>query len=379
MNTLCKNKRIGKFLLSLGTLFFLTTACAPRRAQAQFIGYTSPQTVQIVALNAVNAPTTATVPNIGQNMHFLSYTRSGTVNIFALRLEGSNDGTNFFPISDDAFDVPISAGVIYAVGYYPVVRVNLLAIVGGGTITASYSGTSGSSSPPTGNTYTTGLQSRKLVFSRASQGTTASATILTPYNSSGGSVFISSTQGANFPAGSTINVGTVIANSGLNFPLPSTSLTGVSSALLPVAFDPSSSVTVTYTSGGASANDFSVWYLFTPTGPMPSAQPAITLNSESTSAVNTAVTKSISNVFGMRVYLFSVSARCSAGTAGLTVKDGVAGTTIWTSAAAEVGTTSFKFQWNPGLASSTGNGMDITLGACGAGNTGTLDVQASQL
>jgi hypothetical protein len=109
-----------------------------------------------------------------------------------------------------------------------------------------------------------------------------------------------------------------------------------------------------------------------------STAPFQNLNSESTSAANSAVTKSIPAASISRVHLFSVSARCSAGTAQLQVKDGVGGTVIWSTGATEVTTTTFRFQWSPGLASSGGNGMDIVLSTCGAANTGTLDVQASQ-
>ena len=66
--------------------------------------------------------------------------------------------------------------------------------------------------------------------------------------------------------------------------------------------------------------------------------------------------------------------KLSAGTAGLTIKDGVAGTTIWTTAAAAGTNLTF---YTP-LSSTSGSGMDITLATCGSGNVGTLDVQASQ-
>jgi hypothetical protein len=103
-------------------------------------------------------------------------------------------------------------------------------------------------------------------------------------------------------------------------------------------------------------------------------QPATLQNAESVSAVNTAVTKSIAAAVGQSVQLYAVSARCSAGTAGLTIKDGVAGTTVWTTGAAA--STNLTF-YTP-LSSTAGNGMDVTLAACGTSNTGTLDVQASQ-
>jgi hypothetical protein len=100
-------------------------------------------------------------------------------------------------------------------------------------------------------------------------------------------------------------------------------------------------------------------------------------NSEQVSAANAAVSQVTGGAtqFPSRGVLFSVSARCSAGTAQLTVKDGA--TPIWSTAATEVTTTTFRYQWNPGLTSSVGNQLTIQLSTCGAANTGTLDVQTS--
>lgn len=101
-------------------------------------------------------------------------------------------------------------------------------------------------------------------------------------------------------------------------------------------------------------------------------------NSQATSGANAALTTSIAAVAGQKVYLYHVEGRCSAGTSSLTVKNGVGGTAIWSSAATEVGTTTFFRDFGTPLANSTGNGMDVVLAACGSGNTGTLIGEASQ-
>ena len=125
-----------------------------------------------------------------------------------------------------------------------------------------------------------------------------------------------------------------------------------------------SAIPVTFSGGGTSG----------------AIQPATTHNSESTSGSGAAVTVSIAASGSTRVYLYGVTVRCSAGNASVTVKDGVAGTTIWSSDSAFAGTSSASIAWTSApLASSASNGMDIVLGSCGGGNTGTLDVQASQL
>lgn len=231
-------------------------------SRAQFLGYTSPQTVTQTAFSSATTPTIFKVQNLGQNMHFLSYTTTGTVTILDVRLEGSNDGITFFPISDDAIDITTTSGILTAIGYFAVVQVNLAAITGGGSISAIYSGTSGTSSPPLGS-YSPALPTRKLIFNRASQGSNQVKTILTPFNSSAGYMLCNSTQGVAFPANTTISVSQVIANNGLQFALPASPLVNAVSPVFPINAYPASTVTVNYLSGGASANDFNCWYIFT--------------------------------------------------------------------------------------------------------------------
>lgn len=107
-------------------------------------------------------------------------------------------------------------------------------------------------------------------------------------------------------------------------------------------------------------------------------QPDNRRNSRSVSAANTAVTASIAAVTAQQVHLYSVAARCSAGTAQLQVKDAIGGAVIYDTSATEVAATTFRWTFAPPLSNPVGNGMDVVLGACGAGNTGTLIVHASQ-
>jgi hypothetical protein len=110
--------------------------------------------------------------------------------------------------------------------------------------------------------------------------------------------------------------------------------------------------------------------------PIPSTQIGTQLsNSENTSAVNTLLTVTFPNVTNTRSVVYSVSGRCSAGTAQLTISIG--GTQVWSTGATEVTTTTFRYQWNPGLTGSQGASVSISITACGVGNTGTLDIQAS--
>lgn len=101
-------------------------------------------------------------------------------------------------------------------------------------------------------------------------------------------------------------------------------------------------------------------------------------NTSTTSAADTAITTSIAAAAGRRVHLHGITAYCSAGTSTVTVKDGVGGTSIYVTPAAFISTSPTGIAWTTPLDSTTGNGMDIVLGTCGGGNTGTLNVQADR-
>jgi len=371
---------MGRKLLCL-LLLLGAPAC-----HAQFIGYTSPQSVLFKVLTAQSTPQTVNVPNLGQNVHWLNYTvalNGGTMTALDIRFEGSNDGINFFTVSDDATD--LSQGEIYFTGLYAVVRVNLVVFsinAGAPTITATYSGTSSVGPIPLG-LVNPSQSNRKLIFfqlpQNANQG--PSPSIPAPFGSTLGFLLINA-QTTAIPGGSSVTVTASNTQAGFNISLAL--LPNAGTQIVAVPNYPASTVQTTYVSGGAAAGTFTLTYVFMsphlPNGLMGAQiQSPLTLNSETTSALNTAITKTL-NPLGspaaVRIHLYAVSARCSAGTAQLTVTDGA--TQIWSTAATEVTTTTFRFQWNPGLASLTSNGMTITLSTCGAANTGVLDLQASQ-
>lgn len=393
-----------KILIFAAVLFAI--GGTPRAAHAQFIGFTSPQSTQGVVMNAVTGPvaTPITTPqtkcpvtagnacqvqNLGQTVHIASYktTNPANINRLVFRIEGSWDGTNFIAISDDATGA--ASGEVLAIGFYPFIRVNLAEFVlsGAATLSANYAGSSATSGPLYG-VYNPSQAIQKVVASGAVQGTSANFTIPTP-TGSGMGYLVALAQTSFFPTGSSLTVENIIGGIVPGTGSPTTTIpTGGNFAIAPVPYMPGGQMLISYTAGGASANLFDLFYIFIPAGmqsgisgtgmqPIP-ATTALTQNSETTSAANTEITKSFAALPGTRVSLFSVNARCSAGTASLTVKDGVAGTVIWSTATTEVSTTTFKFQWAPGLASSFSAGMDIILSTCGGGNTGTLDVQISQ-
>lgn len=249
--------RPSRLTRSIGWILNLLALCAiagysARSARAQFIGYTSPQSVTQTVFTNQSTPTTVTITNLGQTVHFLSYTTTGTVTQMTLRIEASNDGSVFFPISNDAVIMSgnPAPGVIYAAGYYPVLRVNLAAIVGGGSVSAQYSGASASPAPPEGSV--------KALFSHASMGSNSSINIPVPYSSTGGWLYVCS-EGGSFPANSTIGISSTFLTNyfldnvgGLNCP-------GVQ--ILPG--EPTQVLTASFSSGGASANFFDAYVIFT--------------------------------------------------------------------------------------------------------------------
>jgi hypothetical protein len=152
-----------KFLAILALLF--ATACAPIHVTAQ--QPVSFATVQAKVMNAVTAAqatpsgasatsctppvaanTACQVPSVGQGFHTVTWTTTGSSGFVRLRLEGSGDGSTWFPISADstvAISNTIAGGSVYAFGYFAAIRVNLLTFTSGGgaTLTANYSGSSG--------------------------------------------------------------------------------------------------------------------------------------------------------------------------------------------------------------------------------------------
>ncbi len=99
-------------------------------------------------------------------------------------------------------------------------------------------------------------------------------------------------------------------------------------------------------------------------------------NSETTGAADTAVVVTIAAAGGVRAHVYTVDALCSAGTSSVTISDG--GTTIFSTAAAEVTTARLRIQWPLGLTGATNSAVVITLATCASANTGTLTVQADR-
>jgi hypothetical protein len=338
-------------------------------------------------LNAVNAPSTVVVGNVGLSFHVLCYVNTSANNQFQLRLEESFDGVNYSPLSDDA--TSNLSGCVYGQGSYPFVRVNLVFFSGSGTITAYYTGAFTGSVPPSGVMNQSQMFRKVIGYGVGASNVTypitppcanVSGLFYFQYLSnpgSGGSMIIT-------PAMDTLAVNTA---NGQSFTFANTS----AAQFFQVPPNPATLANVAISTSTVTGSTYAASYIFScPPGSGGGGTGAAIVagvlqpstyaysNSETVSATNTAATVTLTGAAGQIVSVFSVSARCSAGSAQLTINTGATlSTQIWSTAATEVGTTTFRFQWSPGLASSLGNGLKIVLSACGSGDVGTLDIQAS--
>lgn len=249
-------RRLFLFAL-LACIFFAVPA------EAQFIGFVSPQTIsQNVATNAAcNAGITVTVPNQGQTVHSLSLLINADPNgdVINMALQASNDGVTFFQISDKAFSSTLTnKGFLNAPGYYPVVQAVINCATATTRVSATYIGSSVTQGPTFGDPDAS-YYDKVLVLGQPANAGLTPPTFTTPYGNLAGFLSFQYTGGAG-PAGSTLTLScTQLSTSGPNYIF---SLPTATQLQIPIAPFPCETATVSYTSGGASAALFNVVYLF---------------------------------------------------------------------------------------------------------------------
>ena len=294
-----------RFLFALAGLLIF----AQQPARAQFIGYTSPQTVTQPAFTSANCSSTiksANMPNVGQSVHIVTYSIPSFLSSQTptVRIEGSTDGTNFFQISDDGLGNPNAlTGALVGYGAYPFIQVWVLGGGAGCLATATYTGTS--VSPPTsvGNMDATAYQ--KLIWNQASDGSNQSLNNLTtPYGNSGGMIIWTSVAGQP-PPGSSLVVTSTTTTGNIaqiaTFPLAIQSATPQTFVVPSV---PAQSVNISYSSGGSSTNLMNVIYIFAKPGV------AVVPQGENKVILNTAAagpTRIIQGSLGGSVRIVSIS------------------------------------------------------------------------
>jgi len=268
-------------------LLSLAALCFPASLRAQFIGYTTPQTVQqTLATNTscTGAAQTFAFPNLGQTQHaiIMQITVAPMVSSKAF-IEGSTDAISFTRISDELDNINLAT--LTASGYYPLTRANVTCSVGA-NFSLFYSGTSVTPAQAAGDTLTT-LTEKVLLNGQAnSAGSNFSSTVRTPYGNLIGTLLVLYT-GAG-PANSTISVGCTYASGTTtqfySFPIVTTTAVFQTFPLPPFSC---TNANVTYTAGGASASKISIEYLFSPPGIAPTATPVVIASLSANGALST--------------------------------------------------------------------------------------------
>lgn len=103
------------------------------------------------------------------------------------------------------------------------------------------------------------------------------------------------------------------------------------------------------------------------------------LNSETTSAADTTLTKTLTGVAGTRIHIYKLKSNCSAGASSLSITDNAVGiySTLAGNTIPQV-PRSYDETWPTGLTISTGSNAVVSILTCGAGNTSTLTLEADQ-
>lgn len=265
-------------------LLSLIGACFPASLHAQFLGYTSPQTVQVTLANAVACTgsnqvyKTGSVPgffNLGQTQHTASIAYAGTViGPNQMVIEGIDNQGNIFPISDVGMSASTNT-VLTASGYFPQIQVLVLCPVGA-TFTLNYSGASSTPFQNTGAYQS--AQIDKVITTGSSTASAGGATFQTPFGSTQGLLLFS--YGG---AGGSISISVACSGVSLGGGIPDTTftftpVTGTAGQVFQIPALQCPIVTVQTTTGGSTT--YSLEYWFSPPGTPatvdPCASPATT-------------------------------------------------------------------------------------------------------
>lgn len=310
--------RIFRQAFLIATLASLVGCAAVKPAHAQFTGYvglqtTTPQLVFPAGTSCNGTLKSADISNIGQSDHIFFFTISGVAGSPnpTVRIMGSNDAattaTNFFQMSDDGIgnlNVNIQAS-LRASGAVAHIQIWVLNGGAGCTITGIYMGSQVTSANSPGALDQTAY--RKQLFNGVADNVTQTYSgLFPPYANAAGFVIL--TPHGQFPAGSTV---TLTADSGTVFQTLPVNSTTSATQIFAINNFPASTLTVTYSSGGASANFFDLLYVFEKPG-----NASIFPLCENRKIINTAAagpTSIIPTVIGAQIRICSLNV--SSGTA----------------------------------------------------------------
>ena len=187
-------------------LLTISGCVSPVPVQAQFIGYTSPQTVQ-QQLGPSLGPCSGlaqdyTVNNLGQTEHYLTVVADGASTQFTVNFYGVDVNGRRVNISDELDMAAGTAGSLFASGYYPKVFVEVVCRPNTATYTLTYSGVWATPPAKTGNFLQTQID--KEIFNGISGDGGQTYSFIPPFGSSAGELYFKFNSGN--VAGSTISV-----------------------------------------------------------------------------------------------------------------------------------------------------------------------------
>jgi hypothetical protein len=226
-------------------------------AKAQFIGYTSPQTVSLsrtVSCPAGNTGVSVIVPNLGQSNHVVNFASVGgtALDVWLEGTDSLSDAVLNFPISPFSFS---NAGAVQASGYYNIVIIQITCKASD-TVQLFYAGTSGP-----GASVPTLPYDALLSFNLAA--TTGQTWFVAPPSGHTGGI-LSFTPIGTGSSGATVTIRDQLqGHSNLVFTTTLATTTGVQQIFqIPDGLQ-TGNVEIDYVAGGASTATYTLDYLFT--------------------------------------------------------------------------------------------------------------------
>lgn len=236
-------------------------------AQAQFIGYISPQTVQQTLASNVTctgAQQVFTPSNLGQTQHLADIIFfSGTPQKSSVEIDGIDVNGTSFRISDLLTN---QNGVLAASGYFPKIQVSVTCSPGTVSFTLSYSGASATASVPVGGYLL--AQADKFLWSGVAGNTSPlSSSIATPYASTAGTVILT---WASAPAVGTLTIQCNNNGTGVGSTFAFSTASTTTAQAFPIPAVGCTAVTGSFNSAGTGNTNLE--YIFLPPGTNPAAE-----------------------------------------------------------------------------------------------------------
>lgn len=340
--------------LSILAALLVVMGCHP--VKAQFIGYTSPQTVtQSLSLSCVGGASAVltAITNLGQSNHLVTFLAPNGASVTLI----GGTGTLQVPISVTSVG---RTGSATAFGYYNIVSVETSCTVSG-TITLLYTGTSSAPGVLTGQADISSYDF--LLGYNEPAATTVNLPQLfpPPYGSTGGVIYFTYT-GAG-PTGSTISVIGGGASSG-SMPFVLT-FTPVTTTAIVQTFQippiPAAAITVAYTTGGASASTYTLEYQFNKPGTtnLSAATPTHITGTTATAvkATSGVLTKIVVGTPAAgTITFFDLPAASCTGTPSTNVRSVITATST-----APLGSVTYDAFFNNGICVQASAAMDLTV------------------